>query len=145
MKKIFTIGITVLLLLTFLGSVSIGRLTEKEDPILTQETHEVKIGQFMLCGEPINNSNLPQEPGCYRQIIRDMENEWSLCCISACPLFKRQSPDGFCCICEGNRFPGLVQFKLFFGSICVKLTQEETLKYSMCGIALGIVYTGECP
>jgi len=145
MKKILTVGVIVILSLTFLGSVSIGKVTEKEDPISTQEEHKVTLARFMLCGEPINRSKLPQQPGCYRQYVLNMKDEWSLCCISACPFFKRESQDGFCCICEGNRFSGTVKFMAFFGSICAKYTQEQTLKYTMCGIAIGVVYSGDCP
>lgn len=145
MKKIYTVGVILLLLLTFLGSVSIGKITDEEDPISMQDSYKLNIARFMLCGEPINNSNLPQQPGCYRQYIINMKSDWSLCCISACPYFKRQSQDGFCCICEGSRFSGTVKFTFFIGNICAKYTQEDTLKYSMCGVALGVVYTGDCP
>jgi len=145
MKKLVTIGVATLMILTLFGCVSTGKLTEDNTDILTQETYELKFGKLMLCGEPINTTRLPNEPGCYVKLLRKMDCEWSLCCISACPLFKRQSTEGFCCICEDCRFSGSVSFRAFFGHICVKYTQQDTLKYAMCGLAIGIKYSGSCP
>ena len=131
--------------MTFLGYVSSGSLTENKAPASTQDTYSLRAGNFMLCGEPTNYTGLPTELGCHRRIIFNMDREWSLCCISACPMFRRQTDEGFCCICEGARFSGNVKFLFFYGNICVKYSQDETLKYSMCGKAFSIEYTGDCP
>lgn len=145
MKKIITVGVAMLLTLTFLGSICVGD-TPKEITKTPLPLETYKVGglcKFMLCGEPDNETKLPREPGCYRKLLRLKDTAWTLCCISACPFNKRQQ--GFCCICEGNQFIGTVDVKLFFGSICVKYTQHDTLKYAMCGWAFGVTYIGDCP